>query len=50
MATMGELNQVTKVCEEARYGLSSDSLAQVDLLEKTKTLMQKISTEFSERD
>ena len=50
MATMGELNQVTKVCEEARYGLSSDSLAQDDLLEKTKTLMEKISTEFSERD
>ena len=50
MATMEELKHVTKVCEEARYGLSSDSLAQDNLLEKTKMLMEKISTEFSERD
>ena len=50
MATMEEFKQVTKVCEEARYGLSSDNFAQDNLLEKTKTLMQKISTEFSERD
>ena len=49
MATMEELNQVIKVCEEARYGLSSDSLAQDDLLEKTKTVMERISIEFSER-
>lgn len=48
LSIIEELNQVFRLCEEARYGLSVDVSVQKNLLDTTKNLMDKLSKELKQ--